>query len=189
MRLGGTVMISLCALATLAGAGTASAAGNRYAALLAPTGKCGAAADATALSLPTAQKTMLCLTNYARSHAGLQPLRFAPGLNKAANAKLAADLSCHQFSHTPCGKPFESVFTSYLHGANGYSIGENIAWGTGSLGSPRQTMNSWLRSAEHRKNILAAEYRELGVGYLGNQTFQGNEGASLWAQSFGTRTA
>ena len=30
---------------------------------------------------------------------------------------------------------------------NGYRIGENIAWGTGSYGTPRQTMLAWLHSA------------------------------------------
>jgi uncharacterized protein YkwD len=188
MRLSRTFAVVLCAFATLAGAATASAADDPYSALLAPAGTCGAAAEALELSLPTAQQAMLCLTNYARTRSGLVPLRLDAALNQAGQAKLVADVSCREFTHTPCGKPFDSVFAPYLDGARSYSIGENIAWGTGSYGTPRQTMSSWLHSAHHRENILTAEFRDLGIGYVPNQTFLGNRGAALWAQSFGSRT-
>ena len=68
-----------------------------------------------------------------------------------------------------------------------HQIGENIAWGTGAYGTPRQTMNSWLHSAGHRKNILTPGFRELGIGYHPDETFQGHRGATLWSQEFGTR--
>jgi uncharacterized protein YkwD len=188
MGLSRTLAVLLCALAGFTGAAVASAANDRYAALLAPAGTCGAAAETLGLSLPTAQRAMLCLTNYARTHAGLVPLRLDAALSRAGQAKLAADLSCREFSHTPCGKPFDSVFTSYIAGTRGYTIGENIAWGTGNYGTPRETMNSWLHSAGHRENILTAAFRDLGIGYAPNETFLGNHGAALWAQAFGRRT-
>jgi uncharacterized protein YkwD len=130
---------------------------------------------------------MLCLTNYARSRSGLQPLRANPLLAQAGQAKLAADLACDQFSHTPCGKPFQSVFAAYLRGASSYQIGENIALASGDYSTPRQTMNLWLHSTDHRKNILTPGYRELGIGYQPNQTFQGHSGITLWSQEFATR--
>ena len=49
-------------------------------------------------------------------------------------------------------------------------------------------MNGWLHSTGHRENILRADYRELGIGYLADQTFQGYAGATLWSQEFGVRT-
>src|SRR6266536_2770492 len=113
---------------------------------------------------------------------------YASLLAPAGQAKLDADIACGDFSHTPCGNPFELVFAAYLQGASGYRLGENIAWGTGEFGTPRQTMDAWLNSAGHRENILAPGYRELGTGYLPNQTFQGYGGATLWSQEFGTRT-
>jgi uncharacterized protein YkwD len=131
---------------------------------------------------------MLCLTNYARTQEGLQPLRLNAALNGAGQAKLAADLSCGEFSHTPCGDSFDKVFAGYLQGASSYQIGENIAWGTGNFGSPRGAMNGWLHSAGHRENILTAGYAELGIGYTPGQTFQGYSGATLWSQEFGTRS-
>src|SRR3954468_20997100 len=123
----------------LVAAPAAQAADDPYAPLLAPAGTCGAAADALSVDPGTARSTMLCLTNYARTHSGLAPLRANPVLDAAGTAKLAADVSCGEFSHTPCGSPFQSVFAAYLAGATIYAIGENIAWGTGSYGTPLST--------------------------------------------------
>jgi uncharacterized protein YkwD len=176
--------VLVVAAACLAVVSPASAADDP---LLAPPGTC-AAADQLGLDQATAQQSMLCLTNFARTQSGLVALRLDTALNAAGQAKLAANVSCGEFSHTPCGTPFSTVFATYLSGARGYQIGENIAWGTGAYGTARQTMNGWLHSEGHRKNILTPEYRDLGIGYLPNQTFQGYTGAALWAQEFGTRT-
>jgi uncharacterized protein YkwD len=177
------LMIGLLGLAAPAGAGD-----DPYAALLAPTGTCGAAADQLNVDATTAQLAMQCLTNYARAQQSLPALRLSTTLNTAGQAKLASDLSCGEFSHTPCGQPFDNVFATYLKGAASYQIGENIAWGTGSFGTPRQTMSGWLHSTGHRANILTATFAELGIGYLPAQTFQGYSGATLWSQEFGLRS-
>jgi len=178
-----------CALAAALGlAATAQAAGDPYAALLAPSGTCGAAADRLDLDAPTAQLAMQCLTNYARAQEGLAPLQLNATLNAAGQAKLKSNVSCAEFSHTPCGQPFDTVFATYVQGATSYQIGENILWGTGSNGTPRQAMNGWLHSTGHRENILTAAYAQLGIGYLPAQTFQGYGGATLWSQEFGLRT-
>jgi uncharacterized protein YkwD len=179
-------LLLACALAA-AGPAAARTADDPYAALLAPAGTCAADTELD-LSQETASLAMLCLTNYARAQAGLAPLTLAPSLELAGRDKLAADISCSEFSHSPCGKPFTAVFASYLAGAKGYNIGENIAWGTGDDGSARQTMDLWLHSTGHRENILTAAFRDLGIGYLPNQTFQGYDGATLWSQEFGART-
>jgi len=169
-------------------AGGARAAGHSYDALLAPAGTCGPAEDGLGLDPGPARLVMACLTNYARAHAGLAPLQLTATLSDAGNAKLAADVACGVFSHEPCGRPFDSVFTAYLRGATSYRIGENIAWGTGSLGTPREIMDAWLHSSAHRENILTPAYTELGIGYLPDQQFQGWSGAQLWSQQFGTRS-
>jgi len=170
----------------LATAVPATAADDPYADLLAPSGVCGPAADQLGLDAATAQTTMQCLTNYARTQRGLAPLQLDTDLHSAGQAKLSADLACGEFSHTPCGRPFDAVFAAYLKGAASYRIGENIAWGTGTYGTPRQAMSGWLHSTGHRENILTGAYTELGIGYLTGQTFQGYDGATLWSQEFGT---
>ena len=177
-----------CLLIAVLGLASAAAADDPYAALLAPTGTCGSAAEQLNLDAATAQLAMQCLTNYARAQESLPPLQLSTTLNAAGQAKLKSDLSCGEFSHTPCGQPFDVVFATYVQGATSYQIGENIAWGTGSFGTPRQTMNGWLHSTGHRENILTAAYAELGIGYLPAQTFQGYSGATLWSQEFGLRS-
>jgi uncharacterized protein YkwD len=179
------VAVGALVLASTAGA---KAADDPYAALVAPSGTCGPAADQLGIDAATAPLAMQCLTNYARAQQGLAPLQLNATLNAAGQAKLKSNISCAEFSHTPCGQPFDTVFSSYVQGATSYQIGENIAWGTGSYGTPRQTMNGWVHSAGHRENILTAAYAELGVGYLPGQTFQGYDGATLWSQEFGLRT-
>jgi uncharacterized protein YkwD len=179
------VAVGALVLASTAGA---KAADDPYAALVAPSGTCGPAADQLGIDATTAQLAMQCLTNYARAQQGLAPLQLNATLNAAGQTKLKSNISCAEFSHTPCGQPFDTVFSSYVQGATSYQIGENIAWGTGSYGTPRQTMNGWVHSAGHRENILTAAYAELGVGYLPGQTFQGYDGATLWSQEFGLRT-
>jgi uncharacterized protein YkwD len=173
--------------AVLVFGGSAAAADDPYASMLAPAGTCGAADEQSRLDQATAQLVMTCLTNYARAQSGLKPLQLNATLTAAGNAKLGADVSCGVFSHEPCGKPFDSVFATYLQGATSFQIGENIAWGTGSYGTPRQIMFAWLHSTGHRENILTATFTELGVGYLPNETFLGYAGAALWSQQFGTR--
>jgi uncharacterized protein YkwD len=173
----------LACLACLGGAAAARAGDDP---LLAPAGTC-AADDQLQLDQAAAQQSMLCLTNWARTQSGLPALRLDQTLNEAGRTKLAADVSCSEFTHTPCGNPFSAVFATYLAGARGYQIGENIAWGTGHYGTPRETMDGWLKSPGHRANILTAAFRDLGVGYLANQSFQGYGGATLWSQEFGAR--
>lgn len=185
MRRVGVVASMLCA-AALCTTG-ARAADDPYAALLAPEGTCGPAETALALDQQTAVVTMLCFTNYARAQSSLPPLQLNATLSAAGASKVAADVSCGLFSHEPCGRPFDSVFASYLAGAANYEIGENIAWGSGSYATARSIMDAWLHSSGHRQNILGADYKDVGIGYLGGQTFEGYSGAALWAQEFGTR--
>lgn len=177
-----------CALVAALSVGTTRATAHPVSSLLAPAGVCGPAADRLDLDVATARKAMVCLTNYARVHSGLKRLVGNAMLNQAGEAKLDADLSCGEFSHTPCSKPFEVVFAAYLTGATAYTLGENIAWGTGSFGTPRQTMNEWLHSSEHLQNILRPTFHELGIGYVAGQTFQGATGATLWSQEFAARS-
>lgn len=54
--------------------------------------------------------------------------------------------------------------SAYPHRAGAYSIGENIAWGGGSLGTHRAIVRAWMRSAGHRANLLNPRFRDVGVG-------------------------
>jgi uncharacterized protein YkwD len=54
--------------------------------------------------------------------------------------------------------------THYLRRARAWSIGENLAWGTGDLATPRAIVRAWMHSPEHRANILNGRFREIGIG-------------------------
>jgi hypothetical protein len=43
-------------------------------------------------------------------------------------------------------------------------VGENIGWGQGPLSTPRAMVEAWMNSPGHRRNILADDYAEVGLG-------------------------
>ena len=136
------------------------------------------------------QQTMACLVNWARVKRGLKPLHVNSKLNAAAGMKIADNLRCNDFSHTPCGTGFLSVFerSGYLApSARGWAVGENLAWGEGDLSSPRATIAAWLNSPPHRANLFDPRWTDMGISYRAS-TFLGYDGVGVWANEFGTHT-
>src|SRR3981081_3932270 len=91
---------ALCACVALAALGlasTARASAAPYAALLAPSGTCGPAADQLGLDAPAAQLAMQCLPNCARAQQWLTLLQLNPTLNAAGQVKLKRITSSAQF--------------------------------------------------------------------------------------------
>jgi uncharacterized protein YkwD len=127
---------------------------------------------------------MLCMTNYARSVNGLAPLHGSSRLRHSAEEKSNDILTCDDFSHEACGRPFTfwDKRNGYLKGC--WKAAENIAWGTGELGSVRSIFAAWLNSPEHHENILGP-YKEVGIG-LRVGSVEGYEGAVVWTQDFGS---
>lgn len=152
--------------------------------LVAPVSACpeGAAANAGAAAQ---EQGMLCLVNYARAQSGEQPLSDNGTLTESASDKSRDVLECDSFSHTACGREF-----TYWIKATGYivtpcwHVGENLAWGAGEYGSERSIFRAWLRSPEHRENILG-DYAETGID-VRTGTLGGIAGARVWAEHFGS---
>ncbi len=126
---------------------------------------------------------MRCLVNFARRGRGLAPYAGSALLDRAAAHKSADILRCGEFDHEACGRPFTYWIDRLGYQACG--AGENIAWGSGRLGSPRSIFGSWMRSQGHRENILGA-FEEIGIG-LRSGRLDGHSGARVWTQSFGSR--
>lgn len=154
--------------------------------LIAPASACPHQGQLTAPS-GAQEEAMACMTNYARTRAGLEPLRMDADLFRSADHKGADIVRCDSFSHTACGRDFtywiEQV--GYPEG-NCWRAGENIAWGTGGLGTVRSTFRSWMGSPGHRANILGSDYDDLGVG-LRVGTLDGYRAAHVWIQHFAKR--
>lgn len=132
----------------------------------------------------TQERAMHCMTNFARRRAGLSGYSRSAALDWSAGEKSRDIIRCDSFSHEACGRPF----TFWMKRA-GYTLApcwraaENIAWGTGSLGTVRSVFRSWIHSPGHRANILG-DYRQLGVG-LRVGTLEGHPDVHVWAQHFG----
>jgi uncharacterized protein YkwD len=147
----------------------------------------GGCAGADRADLPPAaqERAMICLINQARRARGLRPVRTNPRLSRSATAKNRLMARCDDFSHTACGRAFTHTFDRA--GYRGRSVGENIAWGTGQLGTPRAIHRAWMRSPGHRRNTLSPQWREVGVDLLRGVRFQGYRGAALWTAQYGVR--
>ena len=128
---------------------------------------------------------MLCMTNFARTQSGQAALTANPALEGSAREKSRDILNCDSFSHYACGREF-----AYWIRASGYlsspcwKAGENLAWGTNALGSVRSIFRAWMRSPEHRENILGP-YTETGIDLMSG-TLEGFAGTRIWTEHFGS---
>ena len=168
-----TAFLSLIAL-TVAVPATANAAPSKGA------GGC-AGADSSTGSAAAQVGAMSCLVNAARRGAGLPALRSHRTLGRAARLKGARIEACGTFSHTPCGAPFTAAFRAAgWHG----TMGENIAFGQASQGTPRAILNAWLQSPGHRANLMRRGFRVQGLA-VRSASLPGIGSVRLWVHTFG----
>ena len=142
-----------------------------------------------ALQAPPAVQTraLRCLVNWARRHAGQPALRRSPELDHSAAMRGNEIRRCQDFSHTPCGESFITVFqqAGYLTAAG--TVGENLAWGQGRLGSARTAMAGWLASPEHRQILFGSNWRDLGLARVRARSLFGRPNVTVWVAQFGQR--
>jgi uncharacterized protein YkwD len=180
------VLLSTLSVAALLALAAPASADGPWDRLLAPQGSCGAQTDRGG-SVRAQERAMRCLVNFARRAEGLAPLRKRGSrLSKAADRKAADILRCGEFSHTACGRPFTFHIKATSYAAGCYGAGENIAWGSGHLGTVRSIMSGWLNSDGHRANLLNARYRDHGVA-LRTGRLSGYDGAAVWVHQLGYR--
>jgi uncharacterized protein YkwD len=141
---------------------------------------------AVAASAATELASMRCLVNEVRATHGLPVLRELSELDRSSGLRAGAIRRCGQFSHTPCGQGFAQPFVRVGYLKRNGTVGENLAWGGSSLGSPGATLAAWLRSPEHRANLLRRGWRDFGIALARGNLF-GNTGVSLWVLQFGRR--
>ncbi len=94
------------------------------------------------------------------------------------------------FGHEGPGGSVDSRVSraGYLdQGVRAFTIGENIAAGSGREGSPWQIFEDWMHSAPHRENILDPSYRDAGVGVARGFPFGGAGAAATYTVAFGAR--
>jgi uncharacterized protein YkwD len=109
----------------------------------------------------------LCLLNRQRARHGLPRLRRHRSLSHAASTYAHLMVNKRFFAHvSPGGSTMSQRIkrTNYLRGTRGWSLGENLAWGTGASATPAQIVSGWMRSPGHRRNVLDRGFREIGIG-------------------------
>jgi uncharacterized protein YkwD len=178
--------LSLLAVVAFLGLTAPASAAGSWDRLLAPQGRCGAQTDRSATARAQ-ERAMRCMVNFARRAHGRRALRVRAGrLTDAAHRKAADILRCGDFSHTACGRAFTFHMRRTAYATGCYGAGENIAWGSGPLGTVRAIMRSWLYSGGHRANLLAPRFRHHGVA-LRTGTMSGTRGAAVWVHQLGYR--
>jgi uncharacterized protein YkwD len=123
----------------------------------------GAAARAANASPGKLRSALMCLVNRKRGANGLRALKVDRKLQKAAGRHARDMVRNGYFAHQRPGGP---DLTARLHraGWRGNAWGETIAYGCGSMGSPRATLRMWMHSPPHKAIILSGSYGHGGIG-------------------------
>jgi uncharacterized protein YkwD len=106
----------------------------------------------------------------------------------------SGDMVAHDyFAHTsPTGETAAGrvLESGYVPAGAGYTIGENIAFGTLDLSTPAKIVRSWMSSPGHRAAILDAAYRQTGIGIVPGAppSLSGGQAGGTYTQEFGTHS-
>ncbi len=116
-----------------------------------------------------ARATTLCLINAQRAAHGVRALRLDARLN-LSSVRHSRDMVAHRyFAHeSRSGARFSARIarTGWMSGRGRWSVGENLAWGSGVLATPRWIVRAWMQSTEHRQNMLSPRYHVIGIGIV-----------------------
>jgi uncharacterized protein YkwD len=133
---------------------------------------------------------VFALHNQVRAERDLRPFCVHPKLQEAARSHsqemIDRDYAAHESFNGETVKQrlkrFGYGFSRYSY----YAYGENIAWGSGPQGSPESAFDSWMKSPDHRPNILSEKFRQIGVGAR-TGTFQTYGESTTYTVDFGVR--
>jgi uncharacterized protein YkwD len=142
-------------------------------------------------NLQAIREATMCLVNQERARNGELPLQPNTELAEVAQQHSEDMVSKDYFSHTtPSGETQQDrvLASGYIPNSQvGYTIGENIAWGTLYLATPSSIVAAWIASPEHLANILNAEYSETGIGIdpAGLPSLAEGQPGAIYTQEFG----
>lgn len=136
---------------------------------------------------------VLAELNAIRREHGLAPLRLAPSLAAAADFH-SRTMGRHGFfgHESRDGTEFWKRVKRF-YGSNGYgswSVGENLLWASPTLDAS-EALRLWMASPGHRKNILTARWREVGLSAVAVTSAPGvfgNRDVMIITTEFGTRS-
>ncbi len=109
---------------------------------------------------------MIGLINAARTANRVVPLAQSSGLTRYAlwwSNQMTNGATGYQLAHNP--QAFD-LMPAYGAG-NRTSWGENVAWSSSTATTATSIFNAYMASPDHRRNILGAGYRFIGMGTVG----------------------
>ena len=128
----------------------------------------------------SSERQVFTLLNQIRSEHGLSPFTASTALRGSAREH-SADMIVHDyFEHDSAHEAFDKRIRRYLASP---LVGEDIAWGSGSYGTPAGLVSLWMHSPTHRHIILMPSLHRLGLG-IATGTFDGTPGATMATADF-----
>jgi uncharacterized protein YkwD len=124
------------------------------------------AAAGSAFPRAIAPSDLLGVINAVRSGHALRPLRLSRPLSIAARFHSLEMGKDGYFAHDSAnGRPFWKRIQRFYPVGNfeTWTVGENLAWDHAPP-SAATIIGLWMASPEHRANLLAARWREVGIG-------------------------
>jgi len=149
----------------------------------------GVDAEPSSTTADATRTAVLCLVNQERHNRGRATLRTSAALRGAATRFAQAMVAERFFDHVSPGGSTLALRvrrSGYLLDAHEWLAGENIGYGGGMSGTPREMVDAWMRSDGHRKNILDARFDHVGIG-VAFGTPDGDPGATF-VTDFGHRS-
>lgn len=129
----------------------------------------------------TFEKEILRLVNLERKKRGIAPLTWNRQMAWAARYHAADMAHDDYFGHTSQDPENKSLCGAFVRMRKfGRGDAENIA--AGGL-SPKATMEQWMHSPGHKKNILNPSFKSMGVGYYYKAGLK-NDWGHYWVQNF-----
>jgi uncharacterized protein YkwD len=142
-------------------------------------------------NLAQVNAAVLCLVNAWRADSGLPALSSNSQLQQAAEGMAAEMVQKQFFSHeTPEGKNVVDRVepTGYIPNSSDWVVGENLAWGSGGLSTPQAIVNGWMNSPGHRANILAPDYKDVGLAAAMGAPSSSQSGGTTYVNDFGAKS-
>jgi uncharacterized protein YkwD len=129
------------------------------------------------------------INTFRRQHR-LAPLRLNVRLRAAADAHSASMASRGFFAHESAdGTSFWQRVQRYYPRSRYWSVGENLLWSSPDI-DPAAALRMWSNSPPHRKNLLTARWREVGLSAVHVDSAPGVYGGSavtILTADFGVR--
>jgi uncharacterized protein YkwD len=138
-----------------------------------------------AITLGEAKASTVCLLNEIRRGSGLRPFHLNRRLSLASQRHTNSMTAAKYFAHGDFVGRIRA--TRYLRHTRGWTVGENIAWGSWGWSTPGSIVQGWMNSPPHRANILNGGFREIGIGVSRGAPVGGQDNAATYATDFGTR--